>query len=359
MINAYYGLPGSGKSYNVVANVIVPALEGGRKIATNIPLTEKAQSLADEKGAKITQFKNDVGREYFTKLEYGTVIVIDEAWRYCKSGERMASIEDSFQELLTMHRHQVDDKGDNTEIFFITQSEGHLCKFVVDMVDTAYKVKKVDVAKPYYRVEIYQGEGAGRLQSQKTAVQSGFYKEEIFEYYKSAVLSQSGDVGSEQKLDKRGGLFTNKMVKYGIPISIMMFVGGGYMAYQNFMDIFKSPKEDVQENESQVYVEPDQSSISIVDQKRAYTTGLPPAPVVVQATPKSKSFQVVGTIEDSYRKLIILRHDNGKIFTVEASFCKPFLNDSQCELFQEQITPVTGRAKTRSHGVPISRMNES
>ena len=36
-IVGYSGLPGSGKSYGVVENVVIPALEAGRHIITNIP----------------------------------------------------------------------------------------------------------------------------------------------------------------------------------------------------------------------------------------------------------------------------------------------------------------------------------
>ena len=37
-ITAYTGLPGSGKTYGVVQHVIVPALQAGRRVVTNIPM---------------------------------------------------------------------------------------------------------------------------------------------------------------------------------------------------------------------------------------------------------------------------------------------------------------------------------
>ena len=37
MITAYVGLPGSGKSYGVCEQVILPALAKGRPVFTNIP----------------------------------------------------------------------------------------------------------------------------------------------------------------------------------------------------------------------------------------------------------------------------------------------------------------------------------
>lgn len=35
-ISAYVGVPGSGKSYEVVSNVIIPAFMKGRRIVTNL-----------------------------------------------------------------------------------------------------------------------------------------------------------------------------------------------------------------------------------------------------------------------------------------------------------------------------------
>ncbi|ENT7525242.1 TPA: zonular occludens toxin domain-containing protein, partial [Escherichia coli] len=35
-ISAYVGVPGSGKTYEVVCNVIIPAVSSGRRVVTNI-----------------------------------------------------------------------------------------------------------------------------------------------------------------------------------------------------------------------------------------------------------------------------------------------------------------------------------
>jgi zona occludens toxin len=37
-VNTLLGVPGSGKSYEAVAFHIIPALEDGRKVVTNLPL---------------------------------------------------------------------------------------------------------------------------------------------------------------------------------------------------------------------------------------------------------------------------------------------------------------------------------
>ena len=70
-IDAYTGLPRSGKSYSVVKNVILPSLRQKRHVYTNIPLTQIAH---DEFPGQIHQLEKErlplfnlqrLGAEYF------------------------------------------------------------------------------------------------------------------------------------------------------------------------------------------------------------------------------------------------------------------------------------------------------
>ena len=67
-INAYTGLMGSGKSYEVVENVILPALAAGRRVVTNVAnlqidqineyLVETLKADPDKLG-QVVQVQND------------------------------------------------------------------------------------------------------------------------------------------------------------------------------------------------------------------------------------------------------------------------------------------------------------
>ncbi|MBW4980748.1 hypothetical protein KZZ05_20960, partial [Marinobacter adhaerens] len=89
-IVGYSGLPGSGKSYGVVENVVIPALEAGRHIITNIPL--KLGRLSDDyPQGKVTIFDNKEAENDHTFFDLerhpaGVIWIIDEAWRFWKSG---------------------------------------------------------------------------------------------------------------------------------------------------------------------------------------------------------------------------------------------------------------------------------
>ena len=108
-ISAYTGLPGHGKSYGVVDNVIRPALEKKRTVYTNIPM------ISDEclKRFKMTvvQFDTkdiiDNPNWWSDTFEAGSIIVIDECWRLWPSGLNASKARETDKSFLAEHRHLV------------------------------------------------------------------------------------------------------------------------------------------------------------------------------------------------------------------------------------------------------------
>ena len=84
-IVAYVGRPGSGKSYGVVENVVIPALKDGRKIITNIPL-RRGYLSDDFPEGEVVQFDPKQPLEnpdFFDLDEYaGYIWIVDECCRY-------------------------------------------------------------------------------------------------------------------------------------------------------------------------------------------------------------------------------------------------------------------------------------
>jgi len=99
-INAYTGLMGSGKSYECVSSVIVPAVKEGRRVVTNVDgidndairayCHEKFGLPMDKLGEVVHCTNNDVpkadflphGEDVDTFCKPGDLICIDEAWRF-------------------------------------------------------------------------------------------------------------------------------------------------------------------------------------------------------------------------------------------------------------------------------------
>jgi zona occludens toxin (predicted ATPase) len=336
MIHGYYGLPGSGKSLNVVEHIIIPALKAGRTVATNIRLKDKAYTL----GGNIIPFESKVHRDELAKFPHGSVIVVDEAWRYCKSGERMTSLSEEFLELLTMHRHEVDDQGNETQLYFITQLPKHICSHIRDMMDYAYNIVKVEVGGiSKYRLDVYKGDGSGVLEGEPIKQEFHGYNSDIFDYYYSSTKSDS--VGSEKKLDKRGGILGSAAIKYGLPLAAIGLLLGIYFISSSFNTFFGEKTHDLPETDT-VYVNPLGQHKNT---SKAYTQGIENRqikPVRAQAT--KSDFRVIGYIGNAQDKKIVIRHNNGHSSFLNARLCKPYLDSYACYFAGQYITPYTGQS---------------
>src|SRR5690554_5878735 len=96
---AYTGLPGSGKSYGVVENVVLPCLKDGRPIVTNLPLRlGELQKWCTKNGAPQPRIDiidlETVAQSHddgFLSMRYGAVHIYDEVWRVWPSGQKVTN----------------------------------------------------------------------------------------------------------------------------------------------------------------------------------------------------------------------------------------------------------------------------
>lgn len=232
-IVGYAGLPGSGKSYGVVENVVIPALESGRHIITNIPL--KLGRLSDDfpKG-KVTLFDNreaedDPGFFDLERHPAGVIWIIDEAWRFWKSGMKATNIPQNQKEFFTEHRHNVGEDGRTNEIVLVTQDLAQLCAFVRGLVEETYRAVKLTAIgqKNKYRVDVYMGAATGQNPGKPMRQLYGSYKPEIYQYYKSHTRNKTDfAAGMEEKADDRANVLKHPLIKFGIPVAILIMAFG-------------------------------------------------------------------------------------------------------------------------------------
>ena len=99
-INSYTGLMGSGKSFECVTSVIIPAVKEGRRVVTNVDgidsdairayCHEKFDIAMDKLGEVVHCTNDDVPKANFlpyaqdadTFCKPGDIVCIDEAWRF-------------------------------------------------------------------------------------------------------------------------------------------------------------------------------------------------------------------------------------------------------------------------------------
>lgn len=239
-IVGYSGLPGSGKSYGVVENVVIPALEAGRHIITNIPL--KLGRLADDyPQGKVTIFDNKEAEhpDFFSLDNHpgGVIWIIDEAWRFWKSGMKAVNIPQNQKEFFTEHRHMVGEDGRTNEIVLVTQDLQQLCSFVRNLVEETYRAVKLTAVgqKNRYRVDVFQGGVTGQRPGKPMRQLYGKYKPEIYQYYKSHTRNKTDfAAGMEEKADDRANVLKHPLIKYGIPLSVLIMAFGVYQVYGYF-----------------------------------------------------------------------------------------------------------------------------
>ena len=223
-INAYTGLMGSGKSYECVISVIIPAIRKGRRVVTNVDgidseavrafCLENFDCTLDKLGTVVHCKNDDVHKPDFlphglqvdTFVKSGDMVCIDEAWRFwgtdCKIHKEHAIF---FRE----HRHYVDETTKvSCDLVLMVQDISDLhrtLKVVVELSFRTTKIKSLGLNK-IYRVEMW--EGHKQTARARIAVGNKKYDKAIFPLYSSYV----GGKGKEVQFDDRQNVLNNPKI---------------------------------------------------------------------------------------------------------------------------------------------------
>lgn len=242
-IHNYCGLPGSGKSYSVVEQVLIPALKDGRRIVTNVPL--KMETIyEDYPSADIELFDlTNVASEFFDldlhESRRGAVWIIDECWKRFPQGTRVDAIPKPVGAFFAEHRHFVGDDGFSTEIVLVCQSITQLAAFIRELVDTTYITKKMDKVGQdgRFRVDIYAGpQNLTRPDREQFVRQSfGTYKKSVWRYYSSHTRNRTSfGAGNEKTVGRSGSIWKSPIFILGIPAGVI----GATVAVVNLVSFF-------------------------------------------------------------------------------------------------------------------------
>lgn len=220
-INAYTGLMGSGKSFECVRSVIVPAIAKGRRVVTNVEgidsdairaFVHEKQGLDLDKLGHVVHCKNEevfsdtffpYGEPVDTLCRGGDLICIDEAWRFWGTDSKIPK---NHRVFFREHRHYVDEASKvSCDLVLMVQDIGDLHRILKAVVELSFrttKIKSLGLSK-VYRVEMW--EGWKQTLRARVAVQNKKYDPEIFPLYQS----YSGGSGKELTVDDRQNILTN------------------------------------------------------------------------------------------------------------------------------------------------------
>lgn len=348
-IVAYTGLPGAGKSYGVVENVILPSLRKGRTVYTNIPMNyDELQKDKTIKGNLVTFRNEDVTETWLDELPAGIIFVLDEAWRVYPAGVRADKMPESYKSFLAEHRHKVDENGNSNEIIFVTQDLSQLASFVRKLIEETFIVKKMSAfgkrAAKRYRVDIYTGEASGSNPPVKNRVRQlfGKYKPEIYKYYQSHTQAEGEKVGEEVKADQRGSVLKSSLVKYGVPIALVLMCSGVYKVYK-FFNPDNIQKPHITQKKAQVK-QTHIASSSWEPTVTSQSVNPTPAPAERQIQ-LSRVWRIAGTVFGVKKSVAILASPWGNRTVDIVQYCDKIEGtyDYECIVDNERVTKWSGR----------------
>jgi len=245
-LKGYFGSPGSGKTYEVVENVILPAIVRGRRVVTNIAGLDY-EAICDYLVAKgheretlgtifTIQLNEDIAGKFAviegdgeqaklieekSIIRGGDMLVLDEVWRVWEDGQKIHSDDRRF---LRMHRHLVHPVSLATcDIAIIAQNFTDVHRQVRSLVEERYEMSKHLALgmRNRYRVSIYtKGSRKPHQNLQKK------YKSEIHELYKSHSMGK--EAGKEVEVDGRGNIFKGALFTVFLPLAILAGIAGIY-----------------------------------------------------------------------------------------------------------------------------------
>lgn len=238
-IHLYTGLPGAGKSYQVVEHVIAPALKAQRIIYTNLPLkldviSERFGQDANDLSLRVMALPDADDAASWGAIAPGALIVIDEAWNYWPSGVQSSKLPAHHKEFFSMHRHRTDEAGRSQQIVVITQDPTDLAAYVRNRIEQHYQAEKLTAVgqAKRYRVDVYRK--ASTMPKDRIRELYGSYKPEVYDLYQSHTQGEaSGDPDNEAAIDTRGNLLKSRFFVWGLPVAVVLLIGSVYTAYSS------------------------------------------------------------------------------------------------------------------------------
>ncbi len=252
-INVYTGLMGSGKSYEVVSEVIVPAIAAGRRVVTNVDgidgekireyIQQQYKPVPEVLGEVVHVTNGDVALANFfpyyddkkgahtdTIVQPGDLACIDEAWRFWPAtGATLLKEHKSF---FLEHRHFTNEQtGVACDLVLMIQDMSTLNRFVKNVVAFHIRThKKISLGlASHYSVSIF--EGNKQTKAARISVELRKYRKEIFPLYSSF---KGGAQGKIVNVDKRQNMLARKKLWATAALMVVAGVAGAYSIHHFF-----------------------------------------------------------------------------------------------------------------------------
>jgi len=341
-IVGFAGLPRHGKSYGALELYVLPSLQEGRKIVTNLPLKMDVV-LEDFPNAQV-EIISDLSTHDWDSVGNGVLLCLDEVWRLWQQGQKMTDIPSAQLSLLKEHGHRSDENGRSMDIVLITQDMNDLCKTVRDLIETSFiTVKHLDLGQEdkFIRYICRKAASLGKdnmpSKSQMVSSVNGVYQEKVYKYYKTHMHS-TGNAAPNEKRVVSSSFFNSWKFKAGLAVMALCLVGmvWGVSAtqekVQKMNDKAKPAKAATTVSATQIQGATVPVNVPPVPAKPAYSTEWRIA---------GKITGVTGHLIDKV-PMVILMTQSGNTRLISVKKCKREDYEDYCEIEGEIVTRFTG-----------------
>lgn len=253
-INAYTGLMGSGKTYEVVGFVILPALLKGRRVVTNIEGVnyEKITAYLAEKnpgvelGELVSVTNEQVLADNFfpskdgqadALVKGGDMVALDEAWRFFGTGVKLHPATMVF---LREHRHYTNpETAIACDLVLMLQSITDLQKSVKSVVELTFKTHKLKTVGLHKRYRLDMFEGTDMKLSKRADTWQKSYNPDIYALYSS----YAAGTGKEVAIDARQNVLKNPKF-IAIALGMVALFSLGAFALNHVYSRYKTPTKE-------------------------------------------------------------------------------------------------------------------
>lgn len=249
----YSGYNGSGKSYGVMANVVIPAIEQGISICTNLEFTDEFYDKYPDCVVETFTIEDVITPDgkphleffYSERFDKCSLFVLDEAQEYIPSSLTARDVSQKATTFFNKIRHRVVDYSDgrrvSTQIVYLTPCADRLAKFVRGLISVTYLHKKLDYLgmSKSYRVDIYHGTVPTDTTKKATRTLNGSYRSSVYSLYRSQTgLEGAQGVDHEHALELTAD--PRKRLIKGI---IVRSLGGLFILFLSLYYVFSTLDE--------------------------------------------------------------------------------------------------------------------
>lgn len=347
-INVYTGLMRSGKSYEVVSQVILNAIAQGRRVVTNVDgvsnelireyVATNNKIEIDKLGTVVHVKNEDVFDEEFfpyyddkkgehidTLVKPGDLVCVDEAWRFWGGDCKIHKNHKSF---FLEHGHFTHPETHVAcDLVLMIQDMTTLHRFLRTVIAFSFKTHKKVALGMGGTYSVTMWEGSRQMRSGIIGNWTRRYKKEIFPLYSSF---KGGVEGKTVNVDARQNIFMSKKLWImGIAV-IGAATLGAYNVYKFFNPVDKKAKT---------------AEISKTEKPQAAYTG----PGSVQTTQKAKTvtysteMRYAGKVEINGTAYSIVENENGKIMLESPSLFRNSGLSTRGTVDDQIVTTFSGR----------------